>query len=95
MQACLQEWGGGKSDRISENERWREMNIDELEQAARGKGMMLLVIPREPTRSGSIRLTEQSGPYAAEIVCVNPRGETVARFDRAAVRRWLARQRKG
>ena len=68
------------------------MQPDELRNACGdGTGQLTLVLPRQPSGSGGIRLTSRSGPIGY-VLCVNADGNTVARFDCKAILRWLDRQ---
>lgn len=75
------------------------MEIAELRQActeiaSRGGGAVMLVLPGPPGRGFGRRLCGNRGPRG-EIINVNKAGDSVCRFDAAAVLRFLDRQEQG
>ena len=74
------------------------MELSELRQAcnetiSRGGGAVMLVVPG-PGHGVSRRLCGTQGPRG-EIINVNAAGDSVCRFDPAAVLRFLDRSEKG
>ena len=63
------------------------MDADQLRRMCAGGDTVDLIVPYAPTRDGSVRLAHRQGPRG-EVICVN-RLRAVARFESAAVLRWL------
>lgn len=71
------------------------MTVDELERLAQGDGKVPLLLDRPIGNSLRVRLTTRGGPLGYPVTETRD-GKTIALFERAAIRRWLAKKlRKG
>lgn len=69
------------------------MTPDELEKACEGEGQVMLTLRKRANRQGYITLSCR-GPRG-DVVDERRDGWTTARFDKAAVRAWIAKRRGG
>ncbi len=69
------------------------MTLDEMQELAENAGdEIVLVIPPPLSKGEKIRLCRKSGPLG-QILCVNRKGNTVARFSAKSVLAWCLAQR--
>lgn len=69
------------------------MTVDELERLAQGDEKVPLKLNRPIGNSERVRLTRRGGPLGYPVTETND-GKTIALFERAAIRRWLAKKRR-